>query len=352
MSRISLSLSLLLLAVLFSGFASADIGFRQLRLNESSSRPLEVTLWYPTRDDGRPQQVGENIAFNGIPALLNAQPTASAHPLLLVSHGYGGNWRNLSWLASSMAAQGYIVAAVDHPGTTTRNKEPKAAQQLWQRPRDLTQLLDYLLRSPALAGTVDAQRIAAVGHSLGGWTVMELAGARFSTARFLEDCQSHAALGGCRLTPVLGIDKPQADAPLAADLHDGRIKAVISLDLGLARGFTPQSLAQIGLPVLVMSAQADSDDVSARLESGYLFAGLPDGAKKHLSVTGATHFSFMQTCKPGAEALIEAEDPGEGIVCRDGGSLSRAEIHRHLLRDIIPFLAEALDYPPQPGGNP
>jgi len=352
MSRLRLSLSLLLLAVLFSGFASADIGFRQLRLNENPSRPLEVSVWYPTHDDGKPQQVGENIVFNGTPALRNARPTASAHPLLLVSHGYGGSWRNLSWLATSMAAQGYIVAAVDHPGTTTRNKEPEAAQQLWQRPQDLIQLMDYLLRSPALAGTVDAQRIAAVGHSLGGWTVMELAGARFSTARFLQDCQTHAALGGCKLTATLGIDKPQADIPLAADLHDGRIKAVISLDLGLARGFTPQSLAQVRLPVLVMGAQADSDDVPARLESGYLFDGLPDGAKKYLSVTGATHFSFMQTCKPGAEALIDAEDPGEGIVCRDGGSLSRTEIHQQLLGDIIPFLGQALDYPPQHGGNP
>lgn len=344
-------LTLLLLAVLFSHSACAEIGFRQLQLNANDHRPLTVALWYPTADSGKTERVGENIAFSGIPALLNAKPVAQLHPLLLLSHGYGGNWRNLNWLAQGMASQGYIVAAVDHPGTTTLNKEEHVAQQLWERPRDLEVLLNYLTETPQIAGPVDPERIAAAGHSLGGWTVMELAGGLFSADRFLQDCKAHQALGGCKLTQVLGIDKPESSAPLAATPRDSRIKAVVSLDLGLARGFTPESLARVSLPVLVMAAQADSDDVPARLESGYLFDSLPEGHRQFVSVTGATHFSFMQECRPGAEALIEAQDPGDGIVCRDGGSLSRQTIHQQLLTRISAFLNQSLTYSPPHGGN-
>ncbi len=340
-----------LLTVFFCSSAYAEVGFHQLQLNKDSQRLLDVALWYPTDDHGQPEQVGENIAFSGTLALRNAKPTMPPHPLLLISHGYGGNWRNLNWLAQGMASQGYIVAAVDHPGTTTRNKEERAAQQLWERPRDLVAVLNYLTQAPRIAGSVDPERIAAVGHSLGGWTVMTLAGGEFSADRFLQDCKTHQALGGCKLTQVLGIDKPESAAPLAVSQRDTRIKAVVSLDLGLARGFTPESLARISLPVLVMAAQADSDDVPARLESGYLFDSLPADSRQFVSVTGATHFSFMQACKPGAEVLIEAQDPGDGIVCRDGGSLSRQAIHQQLLTRISAFLHQSLKYSPPHGEN-
>lgn len=342
---------LFFITALFSHLASADVGFRQFTLNNGDDRATDVTLWYPTSDKGKSAQVGENRVFLGTPALNDAQPIAQPHPLLLLSHGYGGNWRNLNWLASGMAQQGYIVAAVDHPGTTTRNKDKLAAQQLWQRPHDLTLLLSHLLKKPELAGPVDPERIAAVGHSLGGWTVIELAGGKFSTDRFLADCKIHQALGGCKLAQVLGIDKPESRAPLAVSQRDGRIKAVVSLDLGLARGFTPESLAQISLPVLVMAAQADSNDVPARLESGYLFDSLPKNRRHYVSVAGATHFSFMQVCKPGAVALIEAQDPGDGIVCRDGGSLPRQAIHQQLFMTISQFLNQTLRYQPPHGDN-
>ncbi|MGK9175658.1 alpha/beta fold hydrolase [Yokenella regensburgei] len=348
MSRYVISL---LLALFFCSSVYAEVGFHQLQLNKDSERMLDVALWYPTHDRGKPEQVGENIAFSGIPALRNARPTTPLHPLLLISHGYGGNWRNLNWLAHDMASQGYIVAAVDHPGTTTRNKKERDAQQLWERPQDLVAVLNFLTDSPRIAGSVDPERIAAIGHSLGGWTVMELAGAQFSARRFLDDCKTHQALGACKLTHVLGLDKPESAATLSRSQREPRIKAVVSLDLGLARGFTPESLAQINLPVLVMGAQADSDDVPAKLESGYLFDSLPAARRQYVSVTGATHFSFMQRCMPGAEALIEAQEPGEGIVCRDGGSLSRSAIHKVLSSQISQFLNQSLRYSPPSGEN-
>lgn len=333
------------LTMLIGSMAHAETAFRQLTLQKESDRPLNVALWYPTRQSGMPASVGDNSVFIGTQALRDAKPAPGNYPLLLLSHGYGGSWRNLNWLAQQMAEQGYIVAAVDHPGTTTHNKKPKDAQQLWQRPQDLRRTLDALLTTPALAGEIDKGRIAAVGHSLGGWTVLELAGARFAADRFIADCQNHPDLSSCTLIHTLGIDRPSAAERLAEDVRDPRIKAVVSLDLGLARGFTPESLKQISIPVLIMAAQVDSDALPARLESGHLAEFIPAAWQRYIRVEGATHFSFMQLCKPGAAALIEQDAPGEGIVCQDGGSVSRSDIHQHLANEIGAFLHQALALP-------
>lgn len=51
---------------------------------------------------------------------------------------------------------------------------------------------------------------------------------------------------------------------------DPRIKAFISLDVGLTRGFTIESLQEIKIPSLIIGAGVDLDDTNAQLESGYL----------------------------------------------------------------------------------
>lgn len=349
MSRLFL---LVLASILFTSAAYAEVGFRLFTVNNTEGRSLEVAVWYPSAEKGVVEQVGENAAFVGTPVVKNALPVSGRHPLLLLSHGYGGNWGNTGWLAHAMAARGYIVAAPNHPGTTTRNRDAVQASKLWLRPQDLIVVMNNLIASPSIAGDIDQQRIAAAGHSLGGWTVMALAGARFSTSRLSKDCENHTLLGACKVASPLGITKPGAADRLAADLSNARIKAVVSLDLGLARGFTPQSLAGIRLPVLVMAAQANSDDVPAQLESGYLMRFLPADRAQFVSVAGATHFSFMQLCKPGAQALIEEDAPGEGVVCQDGARASREQIHHQLINQISHFLDRALDYSPRNDDTP
>ncbi|SKA08700.1 alpha/beta hydrolase family protein [Consotaella salsifontis] len=317
--------------------ASEVTGFRETDV--LGPRPLHVSLWYPSEGPGEGNTVGENRAFFGVQAVRNAPPTeAGARPLALLSHGYGGSWRNLNWLAAALVAEGYVVAAPDHPGTTTFNKDPAQAAMLWERPHDLSRVIDALIADPSLAGPIDMSRIAAIGHSLGGWTVASLAGARFDGRRFEKDCVSHPNPRTCGLHDELGLGRPE----LQDDLSDPRLGAFVTLDLGLARGFSPESLAGIHVPSLIFAAGIDIGDLPAKLESGYLADHLPKALSTYVEVPDAMHFSFMQTCKPGAEALIEEETPGDGIVCRDGGTRSRDQIHHEVADRIIQFLAAAL----------
>ncbi|MCO7261722.1 MULTISPECIES: alpha/beta fold hydrolase [Dickeya] len=335
----------LLSVLLFSIQVQAYPGFRLMTLSDPKGEPLNVAVWYPTPAGEIMETVGENPAFIGVPVIRNAPPLSGEHPLLVISHGYNGSWRSLSWIAHAMAMQGYIVAAPDHPGTTIFNQNPVEAKKLWKRPRDIARVIDSVINAPELFGKIDNDRIAALGHSLGGWTVMSLAGARFDPARLLHDCQQYPQRGDCKLTENLGINDASAQEKLSADYRDARIRAVVSLDLGLAPGFTPHSLRDINIPVLILAARDDRlGELPFSQESGYIAAQMSPQWSQFHTIDGATHFSFMQLCKTGAEQLIDEDSPGNGIVCRDGNGASRTDIHKELVREISSFLNLSLNY--------
>lgn len=219
------------------------IGFRETTVIGAPMRQIHLATWFPTQSQDARQMIGDNPAFQGTPVVKYAAPDQDLRPLVVLSHGYGGSWRNLNWLAARLAHQGYIVVAPDHPGTTTFDRNPRQASMGWLRPRDLSLAIDAVLADPALAGRADPGRIAAIGHSLGGWSVTALAGARFDPDLFADDCARAPNPTTCGLTAELGLDQPE----IAQDLADPRLRAFVSLDLGLARGFTPESLGGIGI---------------------------------------------------------------------------------------------------------
>nr|WP_218627553.1 alpha/beta fold hydrolase [Pseudomonas sp. dw_612] len=331
----------MLLIGLTTNALADSVGFQSSTLPDpQNERPVQMVVWYPTASTVTPQLFGDNPVFVGALAVPNAPPAAGEHPLVVISHGFGGNWINQTWLASALAHRGYIVAAVNHPGTTSRDRNPQAAAQLWQRPADLSRAIDAVTAQPERFGVVAKNRIAAVGHSLGGWTVLEIAGARFDPDRFAKDCKVHAKLAGCTVYQQMNpASTPESKARLAADLRDKRVTAVVSLDLGLSRGMTDESLAKLLVPTLVIAAGVPSEELPAQLESADLAKRLPQTSKRYVEISDASHFSFMAVCKPGAVAMLEEAVPGDGIICEDGeGGRSRGVIQEQVISMIDGFL--------------
>ncbi|MGL6242324.1 alpha/beta hydrolase family protein [Pseudomonas sp.] len=322
-----------------------SVGFQSSTLPDSQNdRSLEMVVWYPSATTAATQMIGDDVVFVGASAVRDAPPAAGKHPLLVLSHGYRGNWSNQIWLASALAQKGYIVAAINHPGTTTHDRSPQAAAQLWQRPVDLTRAIDSVTAQPEKFGLVANDRIAVVGHSLGGWTALEIAGARFDPDRFADDCKAHPQLASCgvygKMNPA---STSESKAALTADWRDKRVTAVVALDLGLSRGMTDESLAALPVPVLVIAAGVPSRDLPAELESANLAKRLPAATSRYVEISDASHFSFVSVCKPGAEAMLEEDVPGDGIICRDGdGGRSRGVIQRQVASLIAEFLQSSV----------
>ncbi|WP_116186284.1 alpha/beta fold hydrolase [Pectobacterium aquaticum] len=327
----------------FAVMANAGIGFQHITLADgATNRPLDVAVFYPASSSSQTTTIGDNAVFPGIAVSKNAVPESGEYPLIVVSHGYGGSWFNQFWLAQVLVKQGYIVAAPNHLGTTFKDMRVEKAQELWLRPNDISRVITALLAAPEKTGRVDAKRIAAVGHSLGGWTVLELAGGRFSTEQFEKDCLTHAGLASCKVYEKMQVAKNAASrVQLDKSLADPRISAVISLDMGLARGFTAESLAAIHIPILIMAAGYPNEELPAELESHDLAQKLPPAYSTYKEIADATHFSFMQLCKPGAIEIINAENPGDGMICLDGGERSREQIHQEVGKDVSDFLQAA-----------
>ncbi|NOI92090.1 alpha/beta fold hydrolase [Vibrio splendidus] len=317
---------------------ASDVGFTQVTLTDDPNRPLNTAIWYPTQDVLDTTLIGDNPAFIGTKVIKDGEIQSGIFPVVLLSHGYRGNWRNQNWLATELASRGYIVAATDHPGTTSFDQSPEQAAKWWERPRDITRTIDYLLSEVQWKQAVNANNITAIGHSLGGWTVMQLAGAKIDRATFEAECLIYPNPRTCGLSDELGLSQAQPAEPNEKDLSDPRIQRVVSLDLGLARSFSVGSLNDVTVPTLILAAGIDIGDLPQALESGYIAEHMPLNLRRYKVYESATHFSFIQSCKAGAVPMLEEEVPGDGIICKDGVGTSRDQLHQLILNDIVSFL--------------
>lgn len=320
------------------------VGMRdRVMVDSDAARPLTMRVWYPTVPEAKPADQDQRALFYGFRAALDAPLMPGRHPLVLLSHGYGGNVTNQGWLAVELAARGAVVAAVNHPGTTTADLDSPQTAQLWQRPRDLGRMIDYLTGAAPWRDGIDGARISAIGHSLGGFSVLAAAGARIDLARFLADCAEHPRHADCLMSPRFNLDQEATRQPLEADLRDRRIRAIVALDTGLARAFVPGSLADLPVPALVIAAGAENPMMPAALMSRPLAVRMPPATTRYLEIADAGHFSFLPVCKPGAAAILTAE--GEPAICADGGGRDRVALHRQIADAILVFLDQTGQLP-------
>ncbi|NJO32899.1 MAG: prolyl oligopeptidase family serine peptidase [Rhodospirillales bacterium] len=297
---------------------------------------IEFHIWYPASPGGKTVTVGGNGVFHGTPAGRGAPPAGGAYPVILMSHGAGGNAGQFGWMASALAAQGYVVVLPNHPGSTSGNASAPEALRIWERPQDISAVLDALEADAGLYPYMDLSRVGVLGFSAGGYTALALAGARVDPARLAGFCD-HGGRGmsDCDFFARHGIDLHAADlSPAAQDLRDPRIGFAVVVDPGIVETLTAESLAAIDLPMLVLNL-GDEALVPAPVHARALSETVTGAAYR--IVPDATHFSFLAECKPrGAQILI---DEGEADpLCTDAGGRSRADIHDELADEILGFL--------------
>ncbi|HEY2345844.1 MAG TPA: dienelactone hydrolase family protein [Xanthomonadaceae bacterium] len=185
-----------LLALAWCGGARAacegmyPVGYRTLSLADGR----EVSVWYPaTRASASTPHAG--APNRGEHADSPVATCAARWPLVLFSHGLAGCNEQAVFITEEIARHGYVVAAPNHrdaicgvvlerkfPGRPGSTRPPFLQPQRWtadawrERMLDLRETLRLVQGDAALGRAIDPTRVALMGHSLGGYTVLGMAG--------------------------------------------------------------------------------------------------------------------------------------------------------------------------------
>jgi predicted dienelactone hydrolase len=286
----------------------------------SHSDALAITVWYPAVDGAKEEPL--DMGAPGHPLFLAgraAQDAAFApgrHPVVLLSHGFGGTARMMSWFGTELARGGYVVVGVNHPGNNGMGPMTAAGAALWwERAEDLKAAFAAVRKDPAIAAHIDPARLGVAGFSAGGFTSFLLAGARTDIPHLRAFCDSHPDDGVCKPQkeapeisgPALfhkAYDDPAIKAQLAHSTGDHSIpgvKAVFTLAPALVQAIAPDSFARIHVPTAIVVGVDDkvaepgtNADIAAKAIPGAMITRLP----------GVGHYDFLSTCTDAAKASV------------------------------------------------
>lgn len=326
----------------------------------AAAKELDAVIWYPAADTAieTKQYIGdpEKPLFEAGSAMPHAPfaPHMERLPLVLLSHGSGGSALQMAWLGTALARAGYIAVAVDHPGNNLREKlTPEGIVLWWERATDLSNVLDAMLKDEEFGDGIDATRVAVAGFSLGGYTVMELAGAQTDISQFFDRCKPAKPgekptddVAACHETErnnlgsnqhVLEAARETSGESLArssGSFRDPRVKAVFAIAPGLGFTQTPESLHAIRVPVMLVVGKEDA--VAPANENADYLRGNVRGARE-ITLPGVAHYTFLDVCT----AAGKSEFPQ---YCSDSSSVDREAVHAQVASAAISFFDRALKW--------
>jgi predicted dienelactone hydrolase len=246
-----------------------------------------------------------------------------------------------------LARHGYVVAAVNHPGNN--GAEPYTAAGFstwWERARDLSVVIDSMLADSTFGQRVDARRIGAAGFSLGGYTMIEIAGGITEPAAFKHFCESPRADGICTSPPEFptlfeDFDRlPRTDPEFqnalrhASDSYrDPRVRAVFAMAPALGPAFRATSLKKIAISVTIVAGQADAN-VPIESSAKFFAAHIPH-SESTIFAGNVAHYVFLNSCTDGGRET-------RAMLCRDGAGVDRDDIHAKTTSLAIKYFDSAL----------
>ncbi len=312
-----------LLLCLVAGIARAA-GLRHIEIPAGDGdAAIAGVVWYPC---ARPT-TDITLAHLHVQATPDCPLEKSGLALIVVSHGYGGNYAGHHDTAETLADAGFVVVAINHPIDSTGDTS-RADSLAWftERPRDIKRVIDFMLGSWPDRARLDPQRIGFFGFSRGGYTGLVAIGANPDFRAALPVLCPPA-----RHSP--GCDKVRAGAGLPSGFtHDPRIKAAVIADPALPPLFTTDALRPVGVPVQLWASALSGTDpsVGVTVEGVERIADtLPERPDFHL-VSNAGHFVFLFPCPP---ALV----PRLPRLCVDPPGFDRAAFHQEFDAAVLAF---------------
>lgn len=300
--------------------------------DDSRNRPIVTEIWYPI-DKDIPAKAAAGFWIRcdeARDAPISMQK--KQYPLVILSHGSGGHRFDISWLAEILSANGYIVAAMDHYGNTWNNKIPEYFTRPWERPKDISFVIDHLLTSTRFKDRIDEKKIGFAGYSLGGSTGIWVAGAvaaTISDEQIIEACRPDLE----NTVPYHILESTNFDEARLSFL-DKRIGAFLLMAPALGWLFDETSLKAIATPIFIVAA--DKDKIAPAETNAKLFAQKLSKATLSMIPGEADHYVFLNRASQLGKRLLEPR------FFEDRSTLGRRKIHEEIGKNAIEFFNSQL----------
>jgi len=307
-------------------------------IDKSRNRPLVTEIWYPTYDtyvEDKPNGKRKE-PFVGIKTIPNASLPNIKFPLLLLSHGTGGNRFSHTWLIERMVKEGYIVVSLDHYGNTSFNKIPREFLKWWERAIDIQYALTDVLKDDKIGPRINTARIGSIGFSLGGYTNIALAGGYVDRSKSEDNVE-------------LPLEFPKSeeaidfvtDSLLIASYNkyknkvkDSRIKAFFVMAPAIGFGFhSKEQVKDIKAPIFIIAGKGDTNTPTK--DNAEKYSRLIETSTLHLLEENVNHYVFLNEGTAFGKQILPE-------LTIDHPSVNRKEIHDITLKLALDFFKKEL----------
>jgi len=287
------------------------VGCRSAELvDRERGAKVPLLVMYPSSAPERPERIGPYA----VSVAMEGPVEAGTFPLVIVSHGSGGSRFTHRVLAAGLARQGFVVVLPEHPGNNRDNNELAGTHTLLaDRPRQVRHAIDWASADEALRAHLIPGAVAVIGHSLGGYTALAVAGGRpWAAAHETPDRQPHPV----PVTP------------------DARVKALVLLAPATPWFMAPGALEAVRVPILILTGE--KDEMAPAWHAEIVKRGVPGRTPvEHRTVPNAGHYSFLSPFP--MERTSAAFPPSQ-----DPPGFDRIRFHEGLGNEVGTFLRCAL----------